>query len=108
MRVACFGELAEALNGKVTKGARVYADGRLRLEQWAGQDGAQRSTLKLTAWVLTPMGLESRRPRQEAQNVHSAPSGVRRMPERVAVHGTRVRGATAMLDSDDDLGQLPF
>ena len=66
------------------KGTRVYLEGRLRLEQWTGQDGVLRSTLKLTAWAVQPMGQIGRqRPRQppRAQAVDTP----RRVPEAVAL-----------------------
>jgi single-strand DNA-binding protein len=107
VRVACFGELAEALNGKLMKGGRCYAEGRLRLETWTSKGGDARATLKLAAWVVQPMGVESRRPTS-----HRPPDGrrprqdddqPRRMPEAMAVGaGRNMRQA---LDLDDE---LPF
>lgn len=105
VRVACFGELAEHLNGKLTKGARCYAEGRLRLEEWTDRQGSSRTTLKLTAWVVTPMGVENRRPgRAPSNEPHQLGEGGpgRRMPEAVAVGGRNTRQALGL---DDD---VPF
>lgn len=99
VRVACFGEMAEQLNGKLTKGSRLYAEGRIRLEQWAGRDGEARSTLKLAAWVVQPMGIESRRP--SAPRPGGPPPRPNAMPEAVAVGAGR-RDTRQALGLDDD------
>ena len=37
--VVCWGRLAEQCNQFLTKGRRIYAEGRLRTRTWEGQDG---------------------------------------------------------------------
>jgi single-strand DNA-binding protein len=56
--VSCFGERATELHDarRLAKGAECYAEGRLRLASWQGNDGAERHGLNLTAWTVTPMG----------------------------------------------------
>ncbi len=56
LKVVIFGELAADLAPRLVKGAHVYCEGRLKLNKWEGQDGAERSGLELIAWVCTPMG----------------------------------------------------
>jgi single-stranded DNA-binding protein len=43
---------AEALTlaPKLIKGARVYIEGRLSLDEWTGQDGAKRHGLSVMSW----------------------------------------------------------
>ena len=74
VRATVWGEDAEELAPRLVKGVRVYLEGRVRLDQWQAQDGQQRSTLKLSAWVCQPMGLSFLRARQD----HRSPAGARR------------------------------
>lgn len=108
LRVVCFGEMAEDLAPKLTKGCRAYAEGRLRLESWTTREQEQRSTLKLTAWVVQPMGVESRRPRQDGPpRAGGGGQQPRRMPEAMAVAAGRNTRQQLGLD-DADLEELPF
>jgi single-strand DNA-binding protein len=70
LKVVVWGELAEQLHagGALVKGTEVYAEGRLKLDQWTAADGQQRSGLSLSAWKVEPMGQIGRRrpPRREA------------------------------------------
>ena len=43
---------AELCNQYVTKGMRVYAEGRLSSESWTGQDGQTRFRNKITAFTV--------------------------------------------------------
>lgn len=43
MDVTFFGKMAENANRYLHKGSKVLLDGRIRLEQWAAQDGSKRS-----------------------------------------------------------------
>jgi single-strand DNA-binding protein len=54
--VAVFGERAQQLASSLRKGDRIYAEGRLRLETWTGQDGKERSGLKIAAWRVERLG----------------------------------------------------
>jgi CheY-like chemotaxis protein len=55
-----WGEDAEQLygTGDLVKGCEVYAEGRIRLNEWTGQDGQKRSGLNLSAWKLEPLGAD--------------------------------------------------
>ena len=61
VRAVLFGEAAEDLAPRLVKGTSVYVEGRVRLEVWQHRDGGQRSTLKLTAWTVQPLGQIGRR-----------------------------------------------
>jgi single-stranded DNA-binding protein len=54
--VATFGANAHALVTGLTKGNRVYVEGRIKLEAWTGKDGVQRSGLKVAAWKVERLG----------------------------------------------------
>jgi single-strand DNA-binding protein len=42
-------KLAENCNQFLTKGQRVYVEGRLRTRTWDGQDGQRRTTVEVVA-----------------------------------------------------------
>ncbi len=47
--VNAWGRLAEQCNNYVTKGMRVYAEGRLSTRTWTGNDGQNRVSLEINA-----------------------------------------------------------
>lgn len=49
----------------MTKGARIYVEGKLELRQWEDRDGNPKSKLSLTAWKVEPVGrIGERRPKR--------------------------------------------
>ena len=48
-RVSAWGRLAEQCNNYVTKGRKVYAEGRLKSGTWTGSDGQPRVSLEINA-----------------------------------------------------------
>ena len=74
LQVAVFGEKAEALAGKLPRGARVYAEGKLRLETFTGRDGKERASLKITASLVQPLAqIGQRRPKPVDGQERQAP-----------------------------------
>lgn len=62
IRVSIFvDKLAEDTAAKLSKGAEAYVEGRLQLGRWQGQDGTQRTGLRVNAWAVQPMGQIGRR-----------------------------------------------
>lgn len=47
--VVAWSKLAESCNQFLTKGQRVYVEGRLRTRTWEGQDGQKRSRVEVVA-----------------------------------------------------------
>jgi len=47
--VIAWSKLAESCNQFLTKGQRVYVEGRLRTRTWEGQDGQKRSKVEVVA-----------------------------------------------------------
>ncbi len=67
-RVTVWGDQAEELAPRLVKGTRLYAEGRVKLNQWMGNDGQERSGLSLSAWTCQPIGQIGRRqPWQERE-----------------------------------------
>lgn len=50
VNVTCFDAEAIAVADKMVKGARIYVEGRLTLDEWTAQDGSKRHSLALVAW----------------------------------------------------------
>jgi len=46
-RVVAWNKLAELCSQLLAKGRKIYVEGRLRTNQWQGQDGSQRSTTEV-------------------------------------------------------------
>lgn len=103
VRVTVFGQRAESLSQYLTKGMRVYVDGRLEARPWTDRDNAIRAGLELVASDVE--FLSSRQDEQPPATREPAA----RMPQATAVHGRRA-GGTAVADRDDrgDLDDLPF
>ena len=47
--VVCWNKLAELCNQYVTKGKRVYVEGRVRTRSWEGQDGQKKWRTEVVA-----------------------------------------------------------
>src|SRR5687768_8155214 len=56
VRVTLWGEIAERLDGTLTKGREVYAEGRLRLKSWTTTEGIDRPSLEVSAWRCELIG----------------------------------------------------
>ncbi len=48
-RISVWGKQAESCNQFLSKGRRVYVEGRLRSRNWEGQDGQMRTSLEVSA-----------------------------------------------------------
>jgi len=48
-RISVWGKQAESCNQFLSKGKRVFVEGRLRSRSWEGQDGQMRTSLEVSA-----------------------------------------------------------
>ncbi len=58
-RVVCFGQNAEFADQYLSKGNRVYVEGRLQINRFTGNDGQERQSVEIVAnevMNLTPRG----------------------------------------------------
>lgn len=62
----CFDADAIALAERLRKGARVYIEGTLKLDEWTGQDGARRHGLSLMSWHCRLSQIGRNRPSRAA------------------------------------------
>ena len=83
-RVVAWDKLAEIVSNHLSKGSRVYIEGRLQTRSWEGQDGQKRYTTEVVANDM--IMLDSRRD-----------------AERVAVGGGDAGG-----DGIEDIEDIPF
>jgi single-stranded DNA-binding protein len=60
----CFDADAIAVADGMVKGARVYIEGSLKLDEWTGQDGAKRHGLSLMSWHCRLSQIGRNRPRR--------------------------------------------
>lgn len=68
-RIVAWNKLAELCSQFLTKGRKVYVEGRLTTRNWTGQDGAQRNTTEV---IISDMILldsaGNRTPREESED----------------------------------------
>jgi single-stranded DNA-binding protein len=87
--VNCFDQAAIERADKFVKGARVYVEGSLKLEEWTGQDGVMRHGLSCLAW-----------------RAHLSEIGRNKPPRERKPAAERPRSAAAPNDFHDDA--IPF
>ena len=78
--VLAFDEKAIASADKFVKGARVYVEGRLTLDKWKGQDGAERVGFSCMSWHCRVAQIGRNKPKRprgsgsEQSNNRAAPA----------------------------------
>lgn len=55
-RVVCWDRLAEIVEQYLSKGDRIYVEGRIEYRQWEGQDGQTRYTTEIRAREMIMLG----------------------------------------------------
>jgi single-strand DNA-binding protein len=66
-RIVCWGNLAEIADKYLTRGTKIYVDGRLQIRRYTGNDGQERTSVVVVAndlLILTPRGERGEVPRQ--------------------------------------------
>jgi single-strand DNA-binding protein len=87
--VLSFDERALEVADKLVKGARVYVEGRLSLNEWTGQDGEKRLGLSVMSWHCRLAQIGRNKAKRESVSVaggaylspRSAPAGRLPAPE---------------------------
>ena len=78
VKVILFGESAEQLAPRLTKGIEVYVEGRVKLNRWTDREQKERADLELVAWTVQPLGQIGRRrpppPANGQRQAHPAPA----------------------------------
>ncbi len=73
-RVVAWNKLAELCSQLLTKGRKIYVEGRLRTTTWSAQDGTQRSSTEIV--IEDMILLDSKRPEAISREVHAEVSPV--------------------------------
>lgn len=76
-RVSAWNRLAETCNQYVTKGMKVFVDGRLSVQEYVAQDGQTRTSINVTAFevqFLSRPGETGGGPSEDAGGAGYAPS----------------------------------
>ena len=78
-KVTVWGKQAETVSKYLTKGRRVYVEGRIHVEEWTDRDGKSRHTLEVNAtdvhFIDSPQGVEGIPVNQSARPASSAAAG---------------------------------
>jgi single-strand DNA-binding protein len=79
-RVVAWNKLAELCSQLLTKGRKIYVEGRLRTNTWVAQDGSNRSTTEVV--IEDMIMLDSKRPvvGEESSNVNQTVPAVQTQP----------------------------
>jgi single-strand DNA-binding protein len=64
--VMAFDEKAIEAADKLVKGARVYVEGSIKLDEWTGQDGAKRHGLSSMSWHCRLAHIGRNRPKRDS------------------------------------------
>jgi len=79
--VMAFDEAAIEAADKLVKGARVYVEGSIKLDEWTGQDGAKRHGLSAMSWHCRLAHIGRNRPKR-VNGAKSQPSDGSAAPDR--------------------------
>ncbi len=89
--IVCFSRTAENVNQYLTKGQKVYVEGRFQSSEYVGQDGNQRKSYEVIANEVTFLSTRS-----EAESINPNNTQNQEKPESKSV------------DSDDEDKDLPW
>lgn len=73
-RIVAWNKLAELCTQLLTKGRKIYCEGRLQTRSWTGQDGQQRTSTEIV--IDDMIILDSRKPleNQDSTQAHASPT----------------------------------
>ncbi len=105
-RIIAWNKLAELCSQLLTKGRKVYVEGRLQTRSWTGQDGAQRT---ITEIVISDMLiLDSKRTADEGYQDSGAVDEQAEKPEEAAPKKTASKKEPVQVEEDINPDDIPF
>jgi single-strand DNA-binding protein len=69
--VVAWTKLAETVNRYISKGSKVYVEGRLRTHSWEGADGQKRYRTEVVAQTITMLDSRPKSPGAPAEELYS-------------------------------------
>ena len=105
-RIIAWNKLAELCSQLLTKGRKVFVEGRLQTRSWTGQDGAQRT---ITEIVINDMLiLDSKRTTDGSDTEHRVESAPEVTPEVPAPKKTVSKKEPAPVEEEINPDDIPF
>ena len=105
--VAVFGSKADEA-AQLAAGARVYVEGRLRLDTWQDKDGRERTGLKLSASLVQPIAQIGRKKPAKPREATSAASGGSRSEAVYKPLGASLAGGSGERRYSGPDSEIPF
>ena len=109
-RVVAWNKLAELCSQLLVKGRKIYVEGRLRTNQWQGQDGSQRTTTEVV--IEDMIILDSKRPVGEQGSASEGPVETKKEEAPVTVEPaqetTETPVASQPVDEQINPDDIPF
>jgi single-strand DNA-binding protein len=78
--VMAFDPEAIAAADRMLKGAKVYVEGKLSLDEWTGQDGQKRTGLSVMSWHCRLSAIGRNKPKRQSDREATAPNAPRSGP----------------------------
>lgn len=107
-RAVAWNKLAELCSQLLSKGRKVYVEGRLSTRSWTGQDGTNRTTTEIV--VSDMLVLDSRRGNAEEGSTEEVPTFPEEGQPTGEAAGVVTQAASAPKRSEDDVNpdDIPF
>lgn len=106
-RIVAWNKLAELCSQFLTKGRKVYVEGRLSTRSWQGQDGAQRSTTEVV--IDDMILLDNKRPDASSQVTEEAHQEVEKVQPRAKKEETRPKDDQPLAENEEVMpDDIPF
>jgi len=104
-RVVAWNKLAELCSQLLAKGRKIYVEGRLRTNQWQGNDGAQRSTTEVV--IEDMIILDSKRP-DTGEGEHTVSTVAQPTPTQDDQQQKSKKGGDTEVNEDINPDDIPF
>ena len=111
-RIVAWNKLAELCSQFLTKGRKVYVEGRLSTRNWTGQDGSQKSTTEVVIDDMILLDSKQGASRQEVRSEESEPQAETpaEQPEKAKKPAKKEKEETEPEGSDEEVApdDIPF
>lgn len=111
-RIVAWNKLAELCSQFLTKGRKVYVEGRLSTRNWTGQDGSQKSTTEVVIDDMILLDNKQGASRQEVRSEESEPEAETpaEQPEKTKKPAKKEKEETEPEASDEEVApdDIPF